>query len=577
MKNIGIFLLLILLLMPIERAYEFEPVSQNLGAFLVKIKDAYISHSSWRLLYHYDLTDFYDNINSYKDCLGKLDEICERLEEMNESTQCSTLVRKHRSFLEDINIDIEYLEIIQSEGKKNRSLIRRRKREAPLGYIATFGLKPLFGIMDEEDAEELASKINQLAENQQAHHTIMDHNLSIISRVIDTTNDTMYEFKKSMQEMSLFIEKTTEKLHEMETGINLHISFTYISSLATNIKIEYTRAINMIKKVIQNKLVGEYTEIMTYKRLTKDLNEIEQTFNDSRVRLLTDPLELQNSITITGAIVKRKLLIELEVPIVDRLVYALEKIIKLPMRDKEQVFVFDIPHMTHLVQNEARLFIPLQYEDLSFCHELSRKKLLCYPQRETHYTDEASCESNILFDLPKNIVKTCTIRPSRNINWVIGLNDNQHYVSPKDNISILEKCIGQTPIKSIISRPGIIKLDVNCELYTDKIIIYPKYTKTRAGITNLPAPNRTQGIKVGDLKNIEGRLVDLPPPPKTIFKNFNEEFIELDNEIANNQKTLNDLKMVQPVERHTIRNTLLATSLIVVFIITFCILKKCLC
>lgn len=205
----------------------------------------------------------------------------------------------------------------------------------------------------------------------------------------------MSEFKREMEEMNIFIEQTIQKLREMESGMDLHITITYISSLATNIKIEYTKAIDMIKIVIQNKLISEYTEVMTYKHLIKDLQAIEQEFDDTRVRLLTNPLELQNSITITGAIIKRKLLIELEVPIVDRNIYTLEKIIKLPMRDEELVFVFDIPHLNHLVQNEARLFI--------------RKRLICYPQRETHFADYTSCESNILFDLPHKIKGSCIL------------------------------------------------------------------------------------------------------------------------------------------------------------------------
>lgn len=572
-----ILLSTILLNLPTQHTYEFEPVTHNLGAFLIKIKDAYVSHSSWRLLYHYDLTDFYDNVNSYRECLVKLDEICNQLEEINESTECSALIKKHKSFLEDINIDIEYLEIIQSQDKTKRDARKRKRRSTPFGWVTTYSLKPLFGIMSEEDANELANKINELAENQKAHHTILDHNLSIIGRMIDTTNDTMFEFKKGMQEMSSFIEETINKLRRVEAGLDLHITFTYISSLVTTIKLEYTKAFNVIKKVIQNKLVGEYTEIMTYKRLTKDLQDIEQEFDDSRVRLLTDPLELQNSISITGAIIKRKLLIELVVPIVDRNVYTLEKIIKLPIRDEEQVFVFEIPHLNHLVQKEARQYIPMQPEDLEYCHELSRKKLLCYPQRETHYADEMSCESNILFDLPQKVVNSCTIRPSRNINWVIGLNDNQHYVSPKNNITFVEKCIGQIPIKSIIDQSGIVKLDVNCELYTDKIIIYPKYTRTRAGVINLPVANRTQGIKIRNLKSIGNKLNDLSPPPKTIFKNFNEEFIELDEEILNNQKTLNDLKKVKPIEIHTIRYTMIASTIFIALIIICCLIRKCLC
>lgn len=176
--------------------YYFEPVNQHMGAFIVKIQDAFISHSKWRLIYHYDLTDFYDNINLYQDSLVKLDEICTKIEENQESTQCSALVKKHKAFLENINVDIEYLEEIQNENKKRGNRLYRKKRDAPLGYLSTYIFKPIFGIMDEEDAEQISEKINELAENQQAYHTILEHNLSIISKMTDTTNDTMFEFKK---------------------------------------------------------------------------------------------------------------------------------------------------------------------------------------------------------------------------------------------------------------------------------------------------------------------------------------------------------------------------------------------
>lgn len=373
----------------------------------------------------------------------KLDEICTKLEERNESSQCSALVKKHRSFLEDMNLDIEYIEIIQNENRKQRNHFGRKKRGAPLGYLSTYVFKPIFGIMDEEDAEQLSEKINELAENQQAYHTILEHNLSIISKVVDTTNDTMSEFKKGMEEMSTFIGNLTTQLQQLESNVNLHLGFGYVSDLATNIKIEYTKAISIIKKVIQNKLVGEFTEIMTYKRLAQDLNEIEQEFDDTRVRLLSDPLELQKAITINGAIIKRRLLIELEVPIVDRKTYSLTKIIRLPMRDKNRVYTFKIQHLDYLVQHEIKQFIPMQPEDLTQCHEISRKQLLCYPQRETHYVDDMSCESNILFQNTDHLINTCTLKESNDCNWIIGLDNNQYYMSPKNNITVVEKCIAQ--------------------------------------------------------------------------------------------------------------------------------------
>lgn len=208
--------------------------------------------------------------------------------------------------------------------------------------------------------------------------------------------------------------------------------------------------------MIQNKLVGEFTEVMTYKRLARDLNEIEQEFDDTMVRLLSNPLELQKSITITGAIMRRRLLIELEVPIIDRRTYSLNKIIKLPMRDNSKVYAFKIPHTDYLVQQDTKQFIPMSPSDLSQCHEISRKQLLCYPQRETHYSDDSSCESNILFNNTEALLQSCALKEFNDFNWIIGLDNNQYYISPKRNITFVEKCITQPATKSTITQTGIL-------------------------------------------------------------------------------------------------------------------------
>lgn len=154
------FFLTVLTTLTSHQAFNFDPVNQDLGAFVVKIRDAYISHSRWRLLYHYDLKDFYDNIKLYKESLDKLEEICNKLDESDESSQCITLMKKHRTSLEDMNVDMEYLEIIQRETSKN--VQKRKRRNAPFGYLATYAFKPLFGVMDEEDAELVTNKINEL-------------------------------------------------------------------------------------------------------------------------------------------------------------------------------------------------------------------------------------------------------------------------------------------------------------------------------------------------------------------------------------------------------------------------------
>lgn len=93
--------------------------SHPLGAFLFNIAEAYVSHSSWRLLYYYDLTDFYENISQYRDCLQKMEQICNHLMEIGESSQCLSLIYKHRKFSNEMKIDTDYLNSLQREDRTN--------------------------------------------------------------------------------------------------------------------------------------------------------------------------------------------------------------------------------------------------------------------------------------------------------------------------------------------------------------------------------------------------------------------------------------------------------------------------
>lgn len=368
-------------------------------------------------------------------------QICDHLEEMGESSQCLSLIYKHREFLNDMKLDVEYLDSIQKDE-------RRKKREASLGFVTTYVFKPVFGIMDEDDAQEMVQKINNLAENQETHHTLFEQNLSIIKKTIETTNTSLSAFQQSMNEMNAFINISIRKIQEMENEMKLHISFTYISSLATNIKIEYFKAIETIKKIIKNKLVGEYSEIMTYKRLVDDINTVALDLDDTRTMLLTKPRELQQSISILGTIKEKKLLIELIIPMVDRNLYTLKKIIPLPMRDRNKVMVLDIETENHLIQNTTQVFIPLKNTDLDTCREISTKKILCYPTRETHFIDDSSCESNILFGQKnEKIIKTCKYKTIENRNWMIGLDENRYFISPSSGIPIKENCLTKYPRK----------------------------------------------------------------------------------------------------------------------------------
>lgn len=556
--------------------YQFDPIKNKLGAFVSNLKEAYISHTSWRLLYYYDLSYFYDNINTFRESLDKMNQICDALSEQGEDSQCSTIISQHNNFLDEINIDIEYLQTMQKDIKNDEQIVRRRKRQAVFGSIGTYIYKPLFGIMDEKDAELIINKINSIVDKQNAHHTILEDNLSIIQRTIEATNDSMAEFKSSMKEMNAFATNTLKQLKIMEENLNLQINFNTFSTITNNIKFEYTKAINLIKRVLRNKLYGEYTELITYQRVIQDLMVVSQELDDTKVSLISKPSELQQSISVLGTLMDKKLLIQLDIPMVDRDIYSLMRVIPLPIRTADKVMILQIPHYEYLVNNDTGVYIPLDAMDLSLCRNIAHSKLLCFPQRETHLADNLACESNILFSRSHDLLeKFCRFSTIENKNYIIRLGDNLHFISPRASTAIKENCLRELPTDSVIGQVGILNLDANCDITIDKKILFSKYVRTRSGINNLPISNRTTVIKIKNIKSLSKKLDGLSDQPRTVVMNFNERFAPLKNDTARLIEITQRIGKEGKIDREFREELIYGTIILIVLLVLYIINRKC--
>lgn len=576
MKFLPAKLLIILLLWRAARyqGYQYDELQQPIGAFLTKVHDAYITHSNWRLLYYYDLADFYKNVELYKDCMYKMEQICS---EIVESNACIALVHKHNTYLDEIGIDMDYLKTFEENQSRERTY--RKKRSAPLGLITTYVYKPLFGIMDEDDANEFKEKINEIIDKQEAHHVVLENNLSIIKRSMELTNVTLQTFKDNIELMNGYIKNAFQTIADVEKDLKKHIDFHYMSQLATTIRAEHEKAVKTIKNAITNQLNGDYTEIMTHKQLIRDLAEVLQHLDDTSVKLLTNAKDLQKTISITGTIIDKKLLIEVNIPIVDRNLFTLYKITPLPMRNANNIIVFDLTNQYFLVHNATRMFIPMTVNSHS-CRDISHKNLLCYPPGESFYENTEICESNILFQEPSEIIQnSCCYKNIFNKTYVIELNENHYFVTPKKKTKVIENCRKRKSEYTTIEKDGILKLDMNCEIIINKRKITPKFTKIRGKIINLPSANRTFGINIKNISSLGTKLDKSSSYPEMEFLNFNEGYEKLVNDTLVESKRLHDhppiSKMALDVAFYITIGTTILIALIIVWVLVKCTLKFC--
>lgn len=549
-----------------SQGYNFTNFNELTGAFTSKTFNAYITYDTWRLLYYYDLTEFYDNVVSYSQCLDKMGTICES---MPERRQCEALLNKHKAMLANLHLDLEYMHNIQANKHK-------QKRDSPFGFLGSYVFKPLFGVMDEEDSIDISERINNLGANQRLHTLVLEQNLSLVKNTIRITNATFESFRTTVNLLHRYLDNITKGINLMESEIFKHIDFKYLSETATLLILEHQRTTNIIKQTLKNTLHGEFTELISYKQFARDLREILENLDDSSTIMYIEDLKhLQEIVSIQGSIIDKRLLVEITIPILKKENYQVYNIVVLPLNHENKTVILDTESRTYLVNNISRNYIPMSKEDMNHCKSLAKNQILCYPQTETYLESRETCESNILFEHDvETLLETCNIKTMPDTNFIEPLTNNIYYIYVIRQMTVRENCPKKPTNYTILKNTGILEMNPHCEIIINGMNIFAKTVFKREKTYPLFSPYTFHKVSIKNLTFLSDREKRLKLVPLKYITS-NDDFSKL---IQKTDEEINRLRTVKDVERlesNLLRNNLiLLVGLIILFIIVKFLLKK---
>lgn len=77
-------------------------------------------------------------------------------------------------------------------------------------------MNPLFRLMDEEQAEEITRKMNQLIDQNEEQNLIIENNISIIKQTLGITNHTFETYKNNIQKLNDYINELTREISDVK-------------------------------------------------------------------------------------------------------------------------------------------------------------------------------------------------------------------------------------------------------------------------------------------------------------------------------------------------------------------------
>lgn len=563
----GLMFLLTFKLAP-SSGLNFTKLEHPIGAFISKTHDTYISYNNWKLLYYYDLKTLYENIDTYGRSLQLMEDACHK---MTEFYRCEAIILKHKEQYSEINNDIDYIKMIQDE-----KITHARQRRAPLGFMSKYIYKPIFGFMDEEDAELFSSKINSLINNQQTHSIILENHMSIVKQFIRITNRTMEQFENNIEILNTYINNFTSTAMHIEKEIKQHINFEYISDMTSLISRDHHRMAKVIKDALKNTLQGDYTKLISHERLRMDLVDVAQNIDESIFMVVEKLKHIQQIISIKAIIKEKRLLVEIDVPILNKNVHKMHKIIPLPIKYLDKIIIFNLKNQIFLVDNETRTYIFIDQIDLQYCKPVFSSALLCFPQTEMYFENQNTCESNILFEEDiQTTLKSCEYKHLSNITYIKRLTDNSYFITTPTDFLIRENCFKEASIFHTIKSTGILKINANCEIITSGMKIFTRNIKTKNSISDITLLHKFTNISIFNASMIELHLQGLKPT-KLKYLDINDEFSKLINDTDIEISRLHTVEMIGHIEYNiTKKYTIYTIVAIIVYITARILYKKC--
>lgn len=229
----------IILISTIQAFIHLTPKEEPTGIIFSELAEVHVSYNEWRILYYYELGNYYEEIEKLRNCTRFMASLCEN---MQDNTTCIAITEEH--------IDREKRALLEFWGKVDNIL---------------------FGLMDAEHARVYDKKINELQNATTNHNEIMQEQLLLVKNVIVTNEKTFDVFKKALIGLQNEMNSVKTQIGSTVNDLVLHNKFQDISQIATLIIIDLNRQIKALLNLLQNSLTGKITNLIPPKKLEKDL------------------------------------------------------------------------------------------------------------------------------------------------------------------------------------------------------------------------------------------------------------------------------------------------------------------
>lgn len=549
----SMMLLCLTVLSPIKCSYNISQFENNQDVYYDKMYDMHIIRDEWKLVIFYNMTTYWSGIEQVQDYVTNINK---RLLTSPEPLpmQYKSIVFQLQQTIDDLR---HYNVLLMNQNKRQkRGLING------VGYLAN----SLFGVLDERFCEKYESDIEKITQNENHLQNLLKNQTSIIeaqSNILHrnelTMNKQFKNLQKHLQEMILIENRSQAKLNDELYATS---SFLAAEMIVSSIKSLQENLINMITEVSRG-----HTDIhlLPPQQLAEQINIIysnlptELTLPTERENLT----ELYRLMKMSIRIGTSYLIIETKIPLVDKQIFQLDRMISLP--HSTYTVEPSVPYLAFNMANDRLLL--LTENDIEECIHTSINKLLCHSNKPIYELQITKPICNLSI----NNKTLCRInRSACEERWIKLRNNNKWLYTCCEQCDVRIFCPAETVQLKTLYRNGLLHIGQGCSIKGNaySIIGHNNFLSNTEAQSNIPTVP-----EISILNEIQrGQSYDT--------NNFMTSTIETDEkEWSNLKKQINSLKeqTEAPLNIHDVHHYVAQYTtlfLLIIGIIVYIIIRR---
>lgn len=407
--------------------------------------------SSWNLMTYFDLHGYFVTVNHLDKGLEACKSLCVRLRSFEQ--QCDTQMDIMTNRLNTIDEN----HLLLSHKK------RQRNKRAPLEFVGSL-FHILFGVMDADDRESMEANMKNVLENQHNLKYLAEKQTSVVEATLNVLKKTTDEINGQFKELNEKVQNISQMLNTdyslFKKAMDFFAVADQLSSLFTEVEHIQARVIGLLIDINHGKV---NPNLVRPNQLQAEVMKIK----DQLPKGLRLPGEKDNVLqaiykvmTAHGLLVEEKLVIDVQIPLVEKSSAEIFRVVPLPMVRNGTAMVAALRQQFLAYNYEMDAYHLLSQSLMNQCQLTGEDEFLCRGNWAWEDANDHSCELAALKPTSKY---GCQFLKTQNRNFWIELKTRGSWLfKTKDQVSAHILCAERT--KGVFELPGlgIITLQPGC-------------------------------------------------------------------------------------------------------------------